>query len=218
MINLHLRRIKLPRRGAVSLEFLLNFVIYFVVFLFLFNLAIIPIKIFYLKIVARDTAILYTQLIHFYGATDLPSQAYYIMGEEFPKDNLNSMKLRFQFVKVGYNKTIESVKVEGSCRKDVANVVSYYITKNLFKEGTLSSLLFDPTRITINIEDTGCPQGDNLSEKVLDWVSDFFKGIFFTFNVTVKVEYPIYIFELVNLNLVGVNKKIQGSFSIDYNK
>ena len=206
------------KKGAISLELLLNFLIYFVIFIFLFTLAIIPIKIFYLKIAARDTAILYAELVHFSNANDLQSRAKYIM----TGDKTNPEKITSGIVNVGENKNIKAIEInkggEGTCRADVAKIVSYYITKNLFKEKTLPSLLFDPSKITITIDDSGCAQGNTPFKRGLNAVGDFFQGFVYTFSLDVNISYPIYIFRVVNLNLKPFNMTISGNFHMRYNK
>jgi len=196
-------RTKLPvlthKTGAITLEFLLNFLIYLVVFLFLFNLAVLPLKIFYLKTAARDAAIIYTQLAHFKDK-DLHEEAVKIMGEDFKS------------VIEEDNKSISLIKVGGNYnKKDVAEAVSYYITKDFTKKSSLTSYLFDTNNMIIEIND------DNYASSFFGKIGKFMQGFISTYEVTVTIKYNLSIFKVINLNLIGTPVTASGSCIIKYN-
>ncbi len=191
-------RTKLPvlthKTGAITLEFLLNFLIYLVVFLFLFNLAVLPLKVFYLKTAARDAAIIYTQLAHFKGP-NLSEEAEKIMGEDFAGA-----------------KSIHLIKWEGNCKPGAAEAVSYYITKEFTKKGSLISYLFDINHLTIVIEDDAYGK-----KSLLQKVGDFIQGFFYTYEVEVTIKYNLSIFNVINLSLIGTPVTASGTCIIRYN-
>jgi len=211
--NWILRFLNTKRPGAaISLEFLLNFLIYIVVFMFLFNVAVIPIKIFYLKCAARDAGILYSQLLHYSGSNDLYDQAKYIMGD-LTNTELNS---KTTSVTVGTNKTIPLITIKSGetyYKDSVAKVVSYYVTRNLFRDGSLSSKFFDPAKLTIKIDDEEEKPG------ILARFKEFFQRVFYSFGLTVTVEYPITIFRAIDLTkLIGENFTIKATFYLKFNE
>ncbi|MEM3473539.1 MAG: hypothetical protein QW735_02970 [archaeon] len=200
------------KRGAISLELLFNFLIYIIIFIFLFSLLTIPIKIFYLKCASRDAIIIYAQLQHFSGSKDLYEQAKYLMGD---KDN-TELKSDVKEVTIGPNKKIALINTKGNCKKDVALITSYYVTRNLFQEKSLSSRLFRVEELTININDEATTAG-NIFQKL----GSFFKSIVYTYNLSVSITYPITVFRITDFSNANTNImkfEIKGETFLKYNK
>lgn len=186
------------RVGAIYIEFLLNFFIYLLIFIFLFSFAIIPLQLFYLKSAARDAAVVYSQLAHFSIYPDNVSfQIQTMLGETFPK---------------GY----KPIQIDSSSkvRDDIASIISQYIDEELTKKGTLQSLLFDESKISIMIEDSGKVAP---SDSFLSKVGTFLQNFIYTSSVKITIKYQLSLLEVIDLKLFKYEASINGVCIVRYN-
>jgi competence protein ComGC len=123
---IHLRK---NRRGYALIEFLLNLLIYFPVFLLLFQISLVPLQQFYLTQAARSGALVYIQIKH-YDKNKNVEEILKDMVPGFQVDNsYDAKKITEDFVKWEF--------------------------ENSSKDNALPGRIFGTSKIKVEVKDTG---------------------------------------------------------------
>jgi hypothetical protein len=157
------------RRGAIAIEITLNMLIYTIVFMVLFQLAMVPLQQFFIQTASRSAALLYVQLRHAGDAKDTQKTMVVAMlrGSELEKA-LNG----------GRSVTIEPLVT-------TEDLVRYYVKVDLFGDtATLPGKLFDASRI-----DMKCAIDPPEHEGFFGGIADYFVNLVNTRQVTVTITY-----------------------------
>jgi hypothetical protein len=132
---IHLRK---NRRGYALLEFLLNLLIYFPVFLLLFQISLVPLQQFYLTQAARSGALVYIQIKHYDKNKNV---------EEILKDMLPGFQVNNSY----------------DAKKITEDFVKWQF-ENSSKNNALPGRIFDTSKIEVEVEDTGRTDGFFLNQ------------------------------------------------------
>ena len=174
----------------------------------LFQISLIPLQQFYLTQAARSSALVYIQLKHYDGYK-----------EDY--DNILKEMLPGKYEEIP--KAMFSGKFfDKPPKPNAAEVTKYLIRKELTDSANKNALpgkLFDVSKVTIKIDDTGNIQDkDNIFflKKVLHKVGKAIANLFSTEEVTITVEYPFTLFKVFDLSF-GVLPPITGKYTVRYN-
>jgi competence protein ComGC len=140
---IHLRK---NRRGYALLEFLLNLLIYFPVFLLLFQISLVPLQQFYLTQAARSGALVYIQIKHYDKNKNV---------EEILKDMLPGFRVNNSY----------------DAKKITEDFVKWQF-ENSLKDNALPGRIFDTSKIEVEVEDTGI--GGSSLDNALKAFADLF--------------------------------------------
>lgn len=147
----HLHR---GRKGVVaSLEFLLNILLYFPIFLLLFQMSLIPLQQFYLTQAARSGALVYIQIKHYSGGSDVPNIIQQ-MGINNILDTNNVITITTQFIKNEFELSSSKNALPGKLFNPAKIVINYLdsedeITNNLI--GRIFARCFSTQQVTVTV-------------------------------------------------------------------
>ena len=184
------------RRGVVSLEFLLNALIYIPIFILLFQISVIPLQQFYLAQAARSGALIYIQIKHYDGKSDKIKE---ILDKMAPG---------------------EFEKLPEGIRSDAEKITKCLIKSEFINSANGNALpgkLFNISKIDVSIDNTDeVPPSSNLLIKLIKNIGKSITQNFSTENVIIELSYPFTLLKIFDLSF-GTFRITSGKYTVRYN-
>jgi len=159
------------RNGAVTLELLLNFLIYLIVTVFLLQVLLLPLQILLIDGTLRKAALVYEQIGHYEDSNITQNQLSFLK----PWDGI-----------AGFSPEWIKNYIENATSKTKAEKLTEVYIKVSFPQNTFAGKIVDVKKMDITFEKSQIP---------------FLTKLFGTKTVTITCKYPITVFNVVNFGI-----------------